>query len=117
MWEEAWFWDTVRQVGGVLLALLLIFGVLKPIMTRLVKQVAITHMPEGAVAAAGGATGSLESAGEAAMGALADDDVSLHLPGPKSYEKTLDAARNMIEDDPKRVAQVVRKWIAEDGRQ
>jgi flagellar M-ring protein FliF len=51
------------------------------------------------------------------MGALADDDVSLHLPGPKSYEKTLDAARNMIEDDPKRVAQVVRKWIAEDGRQ
>ncbi|MES9990222.1 MAG: flagellar basal-body MS-ring/collar protein FliF [Candidatus Thiodiazotropha endolucinida] len=120
MWEEAWFWDIVRQVGGVLLFLLLIFGVLKPTMTRLTKQVAISPMPEGAAAAAGGATGSLEggAVGEpgAMMGALAEDDASLHLPGPRSYEKTLDAARNMIEEDPKRVAQVVRKWIAEDGR-
>jgi flagellar M-ring protein FliF len=119
MWEEAWFWDTVRQVGGVLLALLLIFGVLKPVMTRLIKQVSIRHMPEGVAAAAGGATGSLEAgaaAGGGAIGALAEDDASLHLPGPRSYEKTLDQARNMIEEDPKRVAQVVRKWIAEDGR-
>jgi flagellar M-ring protein FliF len=44
------------------------------------------------------------------------DDGSLNLPGPRSYEKTLDAARNMIAEDPKRVAQVVRKWISEDGR-
>ncbi|MES9847466.1 MAG: flagellar basal-body MS-ring/collar protein FliF, partial [Candidatus Thiodiazotropha sp.] len=120
MWEEAWFWDIVRQVGGVLLFLLLIFGVLKPTMTRLTKQVAISPMPEGAAAAAGGATGSLEggAVGEPGgmMGALAEDDASLHLPGPRSYEKTLDQARNMIEEDPKRVAQVVRKWIAEDGR-
>ncbi|MES9968825.1 MAG: flagellar basal-body MS-ring/collar protein FliF [Candidatus Thiodiazotropha sp.] len=121
IWEEAWFWDTVRQVGGVLLALLLIFGVLKPVMTRLIKQVSIRHMPEGVAAAAGGATGSLEGGIEGGaggvMGALAEDDASLHLPGPRSYEKTLDQARNMIEEDPKRVAQVVRKWIAEDGRQ
>ena len=121
IWEEAWFWDTVRQVGGVLLALLLIFGVLKPVMTRLIKQVSIRHMPEGVAAAAGGATGSLEGGmqggGGGVMGALAEDDASLHLPGPRSYEKTLDQARNMIEEDPKRVAQVVRKWIAEDGKQ
>lgn len=120
MWEEAWFWDTVRQVGGVLLALLLIFGVLKPVMTRLIKQVSIRHMPEGVAAAAGGATGSLEGGiegGGGVMGALGEDDASLHLPGPRSYERTLDQARNMIEEDPKRVAQVVRKWIAEDGRQ
>jgi flagellar M-ring protein FliF len=121
MWEEAWFWDTVRQVGGVLLFLLLIFGVLKPTMTRLTKQVAVRPMPEAAAAAAGGATGSLEGGATGVpgggMGALAEDDTSLHLPGPRSYEKTLDQARNMIEEDPKRVAQVVRKWIAEDGRQ
>jgi flagellar M-ring protein FliF len=48
------------------------------------------------------------------MGMLGEDD-SLQLPGPRSYEKTLDAARNMIQDDPKRVAQVVKKWISEDG--
>ncbi|MCU7931198.1 MAG: flagellar M-ring protein FliF [Candidatus Thiodiazotropha sp. (ex Codakia rugifera)] len=121
LWEESWFWDMVRQVGGVLLFLLLIFGVLKPTMTRLTRQVAMPRMSEElatAGAAAGGATGGLEggmgAAGE--MGALGSDDETLNLPGPRSYEKTLDAARNMIEEDPKRVAQVVKKWIAEDGK-
>jgi flagellar M-ring protein FliF len=121
MWEEAWFWDTVLKFSGLILIPILLFGVLKPVMTRLVKQVAVTPLPEGAAAAAGGATGSLENGavggGTAAMiGAMDEDDVSLHLPGPQSYEKTLDQARNMIDDDPKRVAQVLRKWIAEDGR-
>ncbi|MEW8396841.1 MAG: flagellar M-ring protein FliF C-terminal domain-containing protein, partial [Candidatus Thiodiazotropha sp.] len=124
MWEETWFWDTVRQVAGFILAALLVFGLIK-VMSRLVKQVSIEPaMPEGMAAAAGGAMagaeGRLEGGaglpGGGAMGALTDDDASLHLPGPRSYEKTLDAARNMIEEDPKRVAQVVRKWIAEDGR-
>jgi flagellar M-ring protein FliF len=120
MWEEAWFWDTVLKFSGLILIPLLLFGVLKPVMTRLIKQVAITHMPEGVAAAAGGATGSLEGGtaggGGAAMIGAMDEDASLHLPGPQSYEKTLDQARNMIQDDPKRVAQVLRKWISEDGR-
>ncbi|MCM8854936.1 MAG: flagellar M-ring protein FliF [Candidatus Thiodiazotropha sp.] len=121
LWEESWFWDTVRQVGGVLLFLLLIFGVLKPTMTRLTKQVAMaprmSNQFEAAGAAAGGGTGvGGGSEGEGGMGALGNDDGTLNLPGPQSYEKTLDAARTMIEDDPKRVAQVVRKWIAEDGK-
>lgn len=119
LWEESWFWDTVRQVGGVLLFLLLIFGVLKPTMTRLTKQVAMaprmSNQFEAAGAAAGGGTG-VGGGSEGGMGALGNDDETLNLPGPQSYEKTLDAARTMIEDDPKRVAQVVRKWIAEDGK-
>jgi flagellar M-ring protein FliF len=121
MWEEAWFWDKVLKFSGLILIPLLLFGVLKPVMTRLTKQVAVRPMHAGvAVAGAGGAMGAHEAGaglpGGGVMGALADDDQSLHLPGPRTYEKTLDAARNMIEEDPKRVAQVVRKWIAEDGR-
>ncbi|MEJ2618891.1 MAG: flagellar basal-body MS-ring/collar protein FliF [Candidatus Thiodiazotropha sp.] len=116
--EQSWFWDLIRQVGGALLFLLLVFGVLKPTMTRLTKQVATTQMNEsmeaaGAVAGEGGMAG-VPGAGGGEMGMLGEDD-SLQLPGPRSYEKTLDAARNMIQDDPKRVAQVVKKWIAEDG--
>ncbi|MES9850384.1 MAG: flagellar basal-body MS-ring/collar protein FliF [Candidatus Thiodiazotropha sp. L084R] len=119
MWEESWFWDLVRQVGGVLLFLLLVFGVLKPTMTRLTRQVVTTQMSEsmataGAVAGEGGMASMPGQGGE--MGMLSEDDSSLQLPGPQSYEKTLDAARNMIQDDPKRVAQVVKKWISEDGQ-
>ena len=118
IWEETWFWDVVRQVGGVLLFLLLVFGVLKPTMTRLTRQVAVSPMAES-MAAAGmgageGALANVPGGGEAAL--MGGDDESLQLPGPRSYEKTLDAARNMIEEDPKRVAQVVKKWIAEDGQ-
>ncbi|MES9862786.1 MAG: flagellar M-ring protein FliF C-terminal domain-containing protein, partial [Candidatus Thiodiazotropha sp. 4PDIVS1] len=119
MWEESWFWDLVRQVGGALLFLLLVFGVLKPTMTRLTRQVVTTQMSEsmataGAVAGEGGMA-SMPGEGRE-MGMLSEDDSSLQLPGPQSYEKTLDAARNMIQDDPKRVAQVVKKWISEDGQ-
>jgi flagellar M-ring protein FliF len=115
MWEETWFWDLVKQVGGWLLALLLILLVLRPAMSRLLRHATVVHTPsQMAAAGAGGYPGGAE--GGAEMAALGEDDASLHLPGPRSYEKTLDAARNMISDDPKRVAQVVRKWISEDGR-
>ena len=122
MWEEAWFWDIVRQAGGWLLALLLILLVLRPAMSRLLQHATVVHThPEMAAAGAAGMAGG-GMAGEyagmegQAMGELGAEDGALHLPGPRSYEKTLDAARNMIADDPKRVAQVVRKWISEDGK-
>ncbi|MEJ2453745.1 MAG: flagellar basal-body MS-ring/collar protein FliF [Candidatus Thiodiazotropha sp.] len=124
MWEETWFWDLVRQAGGWLLALLLILVVLRPAMSRLLRQAAVVHTPREMATAGAGAGGAggypagypagMEGGGE--YPGLESEDGSLHLPGPRSYEKTLDAARNMIAEDPKRVAQVVKKWISEDGR-
>ncbi len=118
MWEETWFWDMVRQGGGWLLALLLILLVIRPAMSRLLRQAAVVHTSTdmAMAGAAAGGVGGHPGAYEGEEYALGADDGSLHLPGPRSYEKTLDAARNMISDDPKRVAQVVRKWISEDGR-
>ncbi len=117
MWEESWFWDIVRQAGGWVLALLLILMVLRPAMSRLLRQAAVVHNPSQLATAAGaGVPGGYPAGAGAEMAGLEMDDTSLHLPGPRTYEKTLDAARNMIADDPKRVAQVVRKWISEDGR-
>jgi flagellar M-ring protein FliF len=121
MWEETWFWDIVQRVGGALLFLLLVFFVLMPTINRLMKQASVVHM-SGDMAMAGGPAGQMVGAGGAAgvggegVEGLEMDDGALHLPGPRSYEKTLDAARNMIAEDPKRVAQVVRKWVAEDGK-
>jgi len=125
-WEETWFWDLVRQGGGALLVLLLIFGVLKPTMTRLTRSASLeSEALEGgegvarvgtAVAAAGGQGVAGELDAQEAQRLGLDLDEAMQLPGPMSYEKTIDAARAMIEDDPKRVAQVVKKWIAEDGQ-
>ena len=123
IWEEAWFWDIVREGGGWLLALLLILLVVRPVMSRMLQHATVvhTHPQMAAAGAAGGVAGGMAGAypggqGGEGMGELGSEEEALHLPGPRSYEKTLDAARNMIADDPKRVAQVVRKWISEDGK-
>jgi flagellar M-ring protein FliF len=125
IWEESWFWDLMRQIGGVLLVLLLIFGVLKPTMTRLTSQVVASGEEDEGVAGGGvradgsyvaeGPLGAEGGAGAGRGGLALEEDETIHLPGPGSYEKTIDAARRMIEEDPKRVAQVVKKWIAEDA--
>ncbi len=118
LWEETWFWDLVRQAGGMLLVLLLIFGVLKPTMHRLTKQVVVKAEKGGEIAGAAaagqaGLEGELAATGGTGLGLEGEE--AIRLPGPGSYEKTLDAARNMIAEDPKRVAQVVKKWVAEDA--
>jgi flagellar M-ring protein FliF len=56
-----------------------------------------------------------------AMGALGDETVTLSggannmlLPGPdSSYEQQLTAIKGLIAEDPGRVAQVVKKWVAQ----
>ena len=122
IWEEAWFWDLLKQGGGVLLVLLLIFGVLRPTMKRLTA----THAEVGegmALAGAAGAsvTGPLGPDGQPVAGAggenllLGSDGEPIKLPGGGEYENIMDAARNLVDDDPKRVAQLIKIWIAEDG--
>lgn len=107
IWEQPWVWDVAKQVGGVILVLVLIFFVLRPTMKKLTASPVIHQ-----VATAEGGAG-MEGAG--AGGALDSADDTMRLPGPEKYENTLDAARQMVQDDPKRVAQVVRSWVAEDA--
>ena len=109
IWEEAWVWDVAKQAGGVILVLLLIFFVLRPTMKRLTSPA--TLATAGAEGAGSGVGGGAEGGG----GSLDAPDESMMLPGPEKYENTLEAARQMVQDDPKRVAQVVRSWIASDA--
>ncbi len=126
IWEQAWFWDVVKQVGGVLLVLLLVFGVLRPTLKRLTS----TPGTELAVAGAGAAGVAGAAAGEsgatvtgplgpdgqpvAALGTGADGE-PVKLPGGGEYENIMEAARNLVGEDPKRVAQLVKTWIVEDA--
>jgi flagellar M-ring protein FliF len=121
MWEEAWFWDIIKQAGGILVVLLLILVVLRPAMKRLTSNE--VAMLEGGMAAGGGqagGTGAAGSAGAAGEGrssrlALGVDERGepVRLPGPGNYESILDAARQLVDEDPKRVAQLVKSWNSE----
>lgn len=121
IWEEAWFWDVVKQVGGVALVLLLIFGVLKPTMKRLTASHA-ELAGEGAggegatVSGPLGPDGQPLAAGEGGESLLlGNDGQPIKLPGGGEYENIMDAARTLVDEDPKRVAQLVKLWIAEDA--
>lgn len=117
LWEQGWFLDILKQVGGLLLVLVLIFVVLRPTMKRL-----IANPTEVAAEPAAGSTARVE--GPLADGAqgggdeeesllLGSDGEPVKLPGGGRYENIMDAARNLVDEDPKRVAQLVKTWMAE----
>ncbi len=110
--EQPWVWDIAKQAVGALGLLIVVFGVLKPVMRSLAEKGA-RSMQAGAMVPAAGA------AGEA--GGMGEDQLSLtgatpQLEAPRlGYEQQLDVAKNVVSEDPKRVAQVVRNWVGEDG--
>ena len=118
MWEQGWFIDIVKQVGGLLLVLVLIFVVLRPTLKRLTA----THaelVGEGGGAGGGaarveGPLGAERGEGEENM-LLGSDGEPIQLPGGGRYENIMDAARQLVDEDPKRVAQLVKTWMGEEA--
>ncbi|MBA1261715.1 flagellar basal-body MS-ring/collar protein FliF [Stutzerimonas sp. NM35] len=112
-YSQPWFWDVVKQVLGVLFILVLVFGVLRPVLNNL------THAGKGKELQPVG--GDAELGDVDAEGALASDRVSLSgpqsimLPSPtEGYDAQLNAIKNLVAEDPGRVAQVVKEWINAD---
>ncbi|MCG6965556.1 MAG: flagellar M-ring protein FliF [Chromatiaceae bacterium] len=115
IWEQGWFVDIIKQVAGLVLVLVLIFVVLKPTMKRLTA----TH-----VGPAGGEGARIEGPVAAAEGSgtqgedsllLGSDGEPIRLPGGGTYENIMDAARDLVNEDPKRVAQLVKTWMNEEA--
>ncbi len=118
IWEQSWFVDIIKQVGGLLLVLVLIFVVLRPTMKRLTAHHAALAGGDGT----GGARLEGPLAGTAGSGAQGEDGLLLgsdgqpiRLPGGGRYENIMDAARQLVEEDPKRVAQLVKTWMSEEA--
>lgn len=115
LWEQPWFWDLVKRGGGFLLVIFLIFGVLRPILKRL----ADAGRDESLTALESQLDGVLS--GDGTLAGAGGPEVTLTgssnplLPGPNaSYEQHLDAVKSMVAEDPRRVAQVVKTWIANE---
>ena len=114
--QQPWIWDVARQAVGALGVLIVVFGVLKPVMRSLADKGA-QSLQATAMLPAAAAAGDVAGAG-------AEDRLSLSGANPQQaqlaapqmgYEQHLDTARSAVGEDPKRVAQVVRNWVGEDG--
>ena len=111
IWEQPWVWSVARQVGGGLLVLVLAFGVLRPIMRNLVARDATERE---AVAAVERARITAEGGND-----LADDEIATggqrrvgHKAGDGADAESI---RRLVQQDPKRVANVVKTWVADDA--
>ncbi|MGP1666815.1 MAG: flagellar M-ring protein FliF C-terminal domain-containing protein, partial [Rhodanobacter sp.] len=108
LWQRPGVMDLIKQGLGILLALLVGFGLLRPLLKGLLRspspqQALPAPMPKISVR-------------------VADDDDepekdSVRLSGSPTlaYEQRVGAARRMVTENPKQVAQVVKNWVSEDG--
>ncbi|HHM04473.1 MAG TPA: flagellar basal body M-ring protein FliF [Gammaproteobacteria bacterium] len=114
LWDDPLLWDALKQLMAGIGVLALLFGVLKPVLKNLSQP-----PPEAAQPPLLTAGGEGAAAGEV----LAEDQVSLggapgaggQLPSPSQYEERLETVKTLAAEDPKRVAQVVKNWVSDDG--
>ncbi len=102
--EKPWLASLGKQLGAGIVVLLIVFGVLRPVLSGLATRG--DSVPRGAGDMMGVAEDrlSLGGAGQAAR-----------LAGPSNYDSNLSTIKTMAAQDPKRVAQVVKTWVASDG--
>ncbi|HJU27324.1 MAG TPA: flagellar M-ring protein FliF, partial [Rhodanobacteraceae bacterium] len=112
-WQRPGVMDLIKQGLGVLAALLLAFGLLRPMLRGLLR--ADKSAAEGPRPLPGPQqrTGIHETvAGEV------DGHDSRALPtggGPTNYEQKVGVARRVASENPRQVAQIVKNWVATDG--
>ncbi|WP_456374509.1 flagellar basal-body MS-ring/collar protein FliF [Thiolapillus sp.] len=129
IWQQSWVWDLAKPVLGGLFVLLLVFGVLRPALKNLSEAGRLVHAgtegevllaADGGAAVAGLPTPEGSDAGDGMP--LADDEVVISDGARQAGDEgvqdmpalDIESARNMVQQDPRRVAQVVKNWVADD---
>ncbi|MEM8547093.1 MAG: flagellar basal-body MS-ring/collar protein FliF, partial [Pseudomonadota bacterium] len=100
IWENPVLRELAKQGLGVILALAVAFGIVRPMLKSIVEAPpapTATLLPDPGT----GISGQLDGPGDSS--------------NALTYDEKVAAARNITSHDPARVAQVVRRWIEADG--
>jgi flagellar M-ring protein FliF len=99
IWETPLFSELIKIVGGAGILIALVLAVLRPLVNALVgsprAQAMLAAAPAGATLTGVGAPASAA-------------------PPSLSHEQQLAQARTLVGQDPKRVAHVMKEWVAKD---
>ncbi len=129
LWEQEWFIDAAKQLTAVAVIVFLIFGVLRPAIQGLiardeeVKALLDAHAKADAI----GGTVRFDEDGKPVAVPIKEDGEEggggavsagvedlLLLDAPQSYEKRLEYIQQLIDEDPKLVAEVLKGWLKSD---
>jgi len=122
-YEQAWFLDVAKIVAGLIALTLLMLMVIRPLTQRITAM--LPRPPEPVeededrfissrnLPVVAGAAGEGGQPGTAVAGANAGE-AQRKKPLTK-YDEQVEFARQLVQEDPARVAQVVRKWAMSNG--
>jgi flagellar M-ring protein FliF len=102
LWQSPVLLPLLKQVFGVLLVALVVFTVLRPVARRLSEPGAFAASPPVA-----------DLLGRQGLAGYPGGGAPL-LQG-MNQEQQLAAARNLVGQDPRRVAQTMKRWLDHDG--
>lgn len=129
IWQQAWFWDVMKQVAGGLAVLLIIFGVLRPLLRDLTgvkeREKLVEDLPDESeeeaaqLAAQQASQNSKLAGGDAAIaGTLNALDEQQQEQISELEKEDIDLVahiRTQIDADAKVAAKVLREWMSEKG--
>lgn len=118
LWQEPWAIDLAKTLLAVIMVLVLALTVVRPLLRSLAERGAASRTQADQDQLARLAlTDEGDGAEEQALGLGHEPRKALTGPqaASRSYENNLEAARNIVREDPKRVAQLMKNWMASDG--
>ncbi|MEO5812654.1 MAG: flagellar basal-body MS-ring/collar protein FliF [Rhodanobacter sp.] len=112
LWQRPGVLDLLKQGLGVMFALLVGFGLLRPLLKGLLRGDSTSRALAGPAPSINVRVDDLPEAAEAPARLAA----SVAAPVPSlAYEQRVGAARRMVGENSKQVAQVVKNWVSEDA--
>jgi flagellar M-ring protein FliF len=114
-WTESWFLTIVKQVMFGLLVVFLTFFVLRPVLNMLAGPSAEDRMKDLIAEQELERLAEQELEAEEAMKETVtlSGGEELLLPGPGDmYARQLDTIKALVEENPARVAQVIKEWVS-----
>ena len=118
VWQEPWVMDLTKTLLAVIMVVVLALTVVRPLLRSLAERGAESRQQrdEGDLARLAltdegeDGTGEAPGLGQEAHKALAGPQAAT-----RSFENNLETARNIVREDPRRVAQLMKNWMASDG--
>jgi flagellar M-ring protein FliF len=110
-WQRPGMLDLIKQGAGILIAVLIAFGLLRPLLKGVLRA------PEPMPALAGPIPTVSVRINDDGRDNDREDQVRITSPQIQSmaYEQKIGLARKLVQENPKQVAQVVMNWVGDDG--
>jgi len=101
IWERPMVLDLAKVLGGALVLIVLVLQVLRPLLKNLMTPTSIQLVSGG---------GQLEQLAAPSAGASGSAVVA----APTAYDQQVTDARAVVQQDPQRVAQLMKNWVTTD---